>query len=201
MPRTLLSQTHDWELVDRRQDVRGRPLLGADGEPLGTIADLLIDSDEQCIVALVLEDGREYPLRDVELTDEAVVLQAAAPAGADLSTSEPGTHGAVPVASSPMGSATDDVPASVPPTPDSMVDRAEPEQRDEWPAEEQIIRIPLRVEHITLEKVPVVVEQATVRREAHRAIETISETVRREEPSIRTSGRVVDQSGRPEADS
>jgi stress response protein YsnF len=74
-----LRDLEDYHLVDKAQDVRGRPLVTATGEKLGVIARMLVDKREERVAALVLEDGRTFPVEEVEVRGGKAVI-AAAPA-------------------------------------------------------------------------------------------------------------------------
>lgn len=74
-----LSDLEEYQLVDKAQDVRGRPLVTAAGETLGVIARMLVDKGEERVAALVLEDGRAVPVEEVEIRGGKVVLASAAP--------------------------------------------------------------------------------------------------------------------------
>lgn len=69
-----LKELSDWELHDSRQDIRGRALMTATGEPIGRIDELLVDRDEERIAAVRLESGRILPVEPLLIRDEAVVL-------------------------------------------------------------------------------------------------------------------------------
>ena len=64
MTRQPLSQLDDWELVHPDQDVRGRSLLDESGTPIGTVREMIVNTDEEGVDAIVLENGAEYPARD-----------------------------------------------------------------------------------------------------------------------------------------
>src|ERR671933_104028 len=72
-----LSQLDDWELVHPDQDLRGRQLLDQSGTPLGTVRELIVDTDEERADAIVLDNGAEYPARDFRIRNGQPVLFAA----------------------------------------------------------------------------------------------------------------------------
>ncbi len=74
MTRRPLSQLDNWELVHPDQDLRGRRLLDAEGRPLGTVTEMIVDTDEERVDAIVLDDGREYPASAFQIRDENPVL-------------------------------------------------------------------------------------------------------------------------------
>jgi sporulation protein YlmC with PRC-barrel domain len=64
----------DWELQDSNQDIRGRALMTATGERLGTINDLLVDCEQERVAAVRLENGRIVPVEPLLIREETVVL-------------------------------------------------------------------------------------------------------------------------------
>ena len=74
MARKPLSELSDWELVDEDQDLRGRKLLDRDGRTLGTIRDMIVDTETGYVEAVVLDDGTTYGAREFELRRGAAVL-------------------------------------------------------------------------------------------------------------------------------
>ncbi len=77
MPRIPLSDTSDWQLKFDEQDVRGFTALDADGNPVGRVDHMLVNTEEERVDAVVLEDGTEYPARDLSIGDNVVYLTAA----------------------------------------------------------------------------------------------------------------------------
>lgn len=69
-----LKELSDWELQDDDQDIRGRALLTASGDPLGTIDELLVDCDNERVAAVRLESGRTFPVEPLVIKDTAVAL-------------------------------------------------------------------------------------------------------------------------------
>jgi hypothetical protein len=72
MPRVRLEDTRDWQLADRSHDVRGRELRDSVGRALGTIKTMIVDTDARRVEAVVLEDETEYPVRDLQIMEQAV---------------------------------------------------------------------------------------------------------------------------------
>lgn len=64
-----LSELGDWQLVDKDQDLRGRPLLDPSGDRLGVVRRMLVDRDNRRVAAVVLDDGRTIAIEDVEIRD------------------------------------------------------------------------------------------------------------------------------------
>ena len=75
MNRIALSDTGDWALeFPDSQDVRGYRALDADGNPVGTVEAMLVNPDEERVDMILLEDGTEYPARDLSIGDGVVYL-------------------------------------------------------------------------------------------------------------------------------
>lgn len=72
MTRVSLSDAGDYRLVDDDQDVRGRTVVDQNGQTLGTVDSMLLDTDSELITTLVLEDGTEVPVADVTLAGDVV---------------------------------------------------------------------------------------------------------------------------------
>lgn len=79
MARTPLSNTGEWELKFDEQDVRGFDALDAEGNRIGTVDAMIVNTDEERVDAVVLEDGTEYPAREVSIGDGVVYLTGAVP--------------------------------------------------------------------------------------------------------------------------
>jgi uncharacterized protein (TIGR02271 family) len=75
MARDLFSHLDDWKLSDDAQDIRGRALHAPDGRLVGTINDLVADTDTRHVDTAVLDSGAQYPVRDLEITDDDVILR------------------------------------------------------------------------------------------------------------------------------
>ena len=72
MPRVRLEETRDWQLAERSHDVRGRELRDSVGRTLGTIKTMIVDTDARRVESVVLEDETEYPVRDLQIMEQAV---------------------------------------------------------------------------------------------------------------------------------
>ena len=82
MPRVRLEDTRDWQLADRSHDVRGRELRDSVGRALGTIKTMIVDTDARRVESVVLEDGTEYPVRDLQIMEQAVYFIPSMPGAA-----------------------------------------------------------------------------------------------------------------------
>ncbi|MFW5972634.1 MAG: PRC-barrel domain-containing protein [Bacteroidota bacterium] len=70
-----LSKLHDYELVHPEQDIRGWEVKDATGTSIGRVDDLLVSTDTELVEVIRLEDGQEYPAREIEIGDRAVHLR------------------------------------------------------------------------------------------------------------------------------
>ena len=76
MARDLISNLSDWNLVYDEQDIRGREAFSDDGVQLGTVTDLIADTDAEAIVAIVLDNGQEYPADLIDIEKDRVRVHA-----------------------------------------------------------------------------------------------------------------------------
>ncbi|HLT45860.1 MAG TPA: PRC-barrel domain-containing protein [Rubricoccaceae bacterium] len=76
MARVLLSETKDWKLADKDQDLRGWEVRDARGQPIGRVADLIVDTDAERVDTIVLEDGATFRAADVSLADDVVYVES-----------------------------------------------------------------------------------------------------------------------------
>ncbi len=81
MTRAPLSQLDDWQLVHDDQDIRGWPVQDAAGHRLGTVQELLVNTDTAYVDAIVLDTGAEYPASAIQI-GEGLVLAPPATRGA-----------------------------------------------------------------------------------------------------------------------
>lgn len=74
MSRIALSDTGDWKLeFPDEQDIRGWRVLDKDGDDTGhVVEDMIVDTDQKMVDAVVLSDGTEYPARDLSIGDGVV---------------------------------------------------------------------------------------------------------------------------------
>ncbi len=86
MARAPLSQLNDWELVNEDQDIRGWPVEDQAGNRLGTVREMIVDTDTEQVEMIVLDNGAEYPNDDIELGNGAVYLWRAEVAEPDHAT-------------------------------------------------------------------------------------------------------------------
>ena len=74
MSRVALSNTGDWELKFDEQDVRGFDALDANGNRVGEVDTMIVNTEERRVDAIRLEDGTEYPAADISISDGVVYL-------------------------------------------------------------------------------------------------------------------------------
>lgn len=73
-----LETLDNYELEHSSQDIRGRPLVSANGEKYGIITDLLVDRNAERVAAVRLDNGKVCAVEPLEIHDNAVVYGAAA---------------------------------------------------------------------------------------------------------------------------
>lgn len=78
MPRVALSDTGEWQLKNSEQDIRGYAVVDDAGARIGTVDEMIVNTDDRRVDAIVLEDGREVPARDIHIGEDAVFLSATA---------------------------------------------------------------------------------------------------------------------------
>ncbi len=69
MARKRISRSDDWNLVHDEQDIRGHRMIDAEGNTIGTVDDLIINTDSKLVETIVLEDGTEYSTDEIEIDD------------------------------------------------------------------------------------------------------------------------------------
>ncbi len=77
MSRISLSDTGDWQLVNDGQDIRGYQVVDSNGQPVGVIASMIVDTDSELVSTLVLDTGTEVPTADVTIGENVVYLGTA----------------------------------------------------------------------------------------------------------------------------
>jgi uncharacterized protein (TIGR02271 family) len=78
----------DWKLEHSSQDIRGMPLVSPEGHQFGIIDDLLVDRDNERVMAVRLEDGRVTPVEPLDIHDNCVVYGEEAVAHAKRGVAE-----------------------------------------------------------------------------------------------------------------
>jgi uncharacterized protein (TIGR02271 family) len=72
-----LSRSDEWELENESQDVRGWDVVDGNGQRVGTVRELIIDTDQERVTTLVLDSGQQVSARAVRLDDHVVRLDGA----------------------------------------------------------------------------------------------------------------------------
>ncbi len=108
-----LSKLADWRLVDESQDLRGRPLYDRDGNRVGTIDDMLVDTDEEIVRWVRLDDGRRVAAEALNIEEGGVFLDR--PIATDKSAERPPHKPAEPIQMPPPSERTP--PNEYPPRP------------------------------------------------------------------------------------
>jgi len=78
-----LDALDSYELENKSQDIRGRPLVSPTGEKFGIIKDLLVSKDHSRVEAVRLDDGRTCAVEPLVIHDNAVVYGEEATAHAE----------------------------------------------------------------------------------------------------------------------
>lgn len=71
----LLSRLENWRICSQNRDVRGSKLVDDTGASLGTIRDLLVNTETGQVERLVLDNRAEYPVHDIALLGGALQLR------------------------------------------------------------------------------------------------------------------------------
>lgn len=74
MAKVELSRSDEWELEHESQDVRGWEVVDASGKRMGTVTDLIIDTDRERVDTLVLDSGERVAAAAASLGDHVVRL-------------------------------------------------------------------------------------------------------------------------------
>lgn len=71
-----LKELHDYELANSSQDCRGWPVVDAAGNRIGTVSEMLVDTDADRVTSLVLDRGDTIPAGSVSLRNGTVHARA-----------------------------------------------------------------------------------------------------------------------------
>lgn len=69
-----LSQLSGWKLADANQDLRGRRLIDENGDFVGTVAEMTVDTETEFVHSIVLDDGRAFIARLLRLEGNGLFL-------------------------------------------------------------------------------------------------------------------------------
>lgn len=70
-----LSHLNDWHVSDRNEDVRGKVLYERDGDRVGKINDMLVDTDAKLVRTVILDNGERFSVDDIDITKDGVYLK------------------------------------------------------------------------------------------------------------------------------
>ena len=190
-----LSELDDWQLEHEEQDLRGRPLLGEDGRPVGRVDEMIVDTEQERVIAIRLDNGREYPTTAFQIRDERAILLPAAEAA--RTTAIPLVEERLRVHKRPVQVGqveirkeveTEQKTVEVPLMREEVhVERREVEP---YPVEGEIrpdgdtIRVPIMGEEALVEKQPVVTGEVVVSKEPVVETEEVSATLRRTDVEV-----------------
>jgi len=87
-----LAELDDFDLVNSDQDCRGWTVVDPSGKPLGTVSDMLVDTDRESVVMLKLDSGATAMTRDVSLKDGTVVMRDTQAQGAKAAPTATGAR-------------------------------------------------------------------------------------------------------------
>jgi stress response protein YsnF len=88
MNKTALSDSEEYELVDKDRDIRGWSVQDHAGRVLGKVKELLVDTDREAVTHIVVDNGAEYPIWDIDLADRQILLKPSAMNSAEVPLSE-----------------------------------------------------------------------------------------------------------------
>jgi uncharacterized protein (TIGR02271 family) len=199
-PSHIKLRDSDRVLEDNEQDIRGWPVEDSAGNRVGTVEDLLLNTDTELVDAIAFEDGAERPLDGVEVGNGTVyLLGAARPPSEATEAGElrvqrseeelvAGTRereaGAFRVRKRVE---TDRERIAVPKRREEVrVDRVPVERREASGAEidEDEVVMPVTEEEVVVGKRPVVKEEVRVRTDVVEEQEVVEEDVRKEEVEV-----------------
>jgi sporulation protein YlmC with PRC-barrel domain len=70
-----LSKLRDWRLKDKHQNLCGHDLRTRDGELLGTVTDMVVDTEARLVTSVILQDGRHVATEDIDIEDGKVWMR------------------------------------------------------------------------------------------------------------------------------
>ena len=75
------SQLDEWAMIDEDKDLRGRDVLDPNGDHVGTIDDMIVDTDTEAVRSVILDNGHRYSTNDLTIEDQVVYLNQPVPPG------------------------------------------------------------------------------------------------------------------------
>jgi uncharacterized protein (TIGR02271 family) len=225
MARTPLSQLDDWELVNEDQDLRGMPVQDQEGNRIGTVKEMIVDTDTEYVDMIVLDDGSEYPAGDVEARQGVVQLRGIGTEAAERTRPTGRVEGEGEIERIPryeeelqaektereagavrIGKdvVEEEQTLDVPVTREEVrvrrraVDRPAADTSEAF--RRDAIEVPVREEDVEVRKEPRVAEELEISKDARQDTERVSGTVRRERVDIQQEGDVdVERDTEPDA--
>ncbi len=189
-------------LEDSEQDIRGWKVEDETGSSLGTVSELLLNTETEYVDSIVLDDGEEYPIDDTEIGDGRILLvgDAAAAEGSNgeaIQRSEEELRagirereaGRIRVRKQVR---TDHEQIRVPKLREEIsVERVpvEGEEASEAEIGEDEVSVPMVEEEVVVEKKPIVKEELRIRKEVVEEEQVVEEDVRKEEIDIEDTTR------------
>ena len=189
----------DRELEDQERDIRGWPVQDEAGNRVGTVDDLLLNTDTEVVDMVVLDNGEMYLVDNVRVGVEVVSLAGTAATSDAADTDElrvqrseeelrAGTRereaGGIRVRKQVK---TDREEVRVPKRREEVsVDRVplEEDQASEGEIGDEEISVPVTEEEVVVEKRPVVKEELRIRKDVVEDEEVVEEYVRKEEVEV-----------------
>jgi stress response protein YsnF len=202
---SLLTELSDYELVNPKQDVRGWEVRGAqDNRIVGTVRDLVVDTDRERVASVLLEDGRQIPTGQIAIRDHYVEVS-----GEPIATANTAREAVVPIAEEriaitkrPVAKGGVRVASRVEETPverevDLRSEHVSVERRPAdrpapggtFPAQTTSTEVTAKAEQPVVDKEARVVEEVVVTKETRKRDATVRDNVRRTDVRVEPLGR------------
>lgn len=81
MALVALSKQDDYDLTNSDQDCRGWTVTDTDGNPLGKVTDMIVDTEAEHVDSIVLDSGAQVPAANIALRNGKVLVRGAAAGG------------------------------------------------------------------------------------------------------------------------
>jgi hypothetical protein len=181
-----LSRMQSFRMAEGEPDVRGWPVVGADGSAVGRVAELLVDPAASEIAAVLVAlpesdptraNRAVLPMEHVRIDDRGQRLVADATALSHYADPASGAAPAAGAAAAPAG---------------TQVTREREANGDE------VIRVPVVEERLVVEKRPVVTEMLVIRKRAVQTERVVEADLQRERVEVDQRDFTRDDQTRPE---
>lgn len=150
-----LSQQDDYDLANSKQDCRGWLVHDGKGNAIGRVREMIVDTEQERISHLILEDRTEIPARQVSFVNNTVVVRGYTGATATTDSTK--------------------VPTKTPPT---RIEASDAARDEDEPFKEGVFEVMLMGDELVAQKQARVVEEIVVNKETIERIEMIRDTVR-----------------------